>query len=126
MYVPPARLFAVISVACSTAGLFSGSAASGQRGAAPVAAASEWPTYGHDAGGKRYSPLTQITPANASQLKVVWVYHMKPVATVTATSGGSDGPASQGRGRGPVGGSGGFAAGETTPIVINGVMYVST
>ena len=29
-------------------------------------------------GGTRYSPLTQITPANVSQLKVAWVYHMKP------------------------------------------------
>ena len=24
----------------------------------------EWPTYGHDPGGMRFSPLTQITPAN--------------------------------------------------------------
>ena len=24
----------------------------------------DWPTYGHDVGGMRYSPLTQITPAN--------------------------------------------------------------
>ena len=26
----------------------------------------EWPTYGHDAGGMRFSPLTQLTPANAA------------------------------------------------------------
>src|SRR5437764_15460186 len=42
----------------------------------------EWPTYGHDPGGMRFSPLTQITPANASQLKVAWVYHMRPAGTV--------------------------------------------
>ena len=42
----------------------------------------EWPTYGHDAGGMRFSPLTQITPANVSQLKVAWVYHMKPEGAV--------------------------------------------
>ena len=42
----------------------------------------EWPTYGHDPGGMRFSPLTQITPANVSQLKVAWVYHMKPAATL--------------------------------------------
>ena len=34
--------------------------------------------------GTRYSPLTQITPANVSQLKVAWVYHMKPAGTGTA------------------------------------------
>ena len=38
----------------------------------------EWPTYGHDPGGMRFSPLTQITPANVDRLKVAWVYHMKP------------------------------------------------
>jgi quinoprotein glucose dehydrogenase len=38
----------------------------------------EWPTYGHDSGGMRFSPLTQITPANAARLKVAWVYHMRP------------------------------------------------
>jgi quinoprotein glucose dehydrogenase len=30
----------------------------------------EWPTYGHDPGGMRFSPLKQITPANVDQLKV--------------------------------------------------------
>ena len=24
----------------------------------------DWPMYGHDVGGMRYSPLTQITPAS--------------------------------------------------------------
>ncbi len=38
----------------------------------------DWPTYGHDAGGMRFSPLTQLTSKNVSQLKVAWVYHMKP------------------------------------------------
>jgi len=42
------------------------------------AASTEWPTYGHDAGGMRYSPLTTITPANVSQLVVAWSYHLKP------------------------------------------------
>jgi glucose dehydrogenase len=31
-------------------------------------AGSDWPTYGHDAGGARYSPLTQITPENVNLL----------------------------------------------------------
>jgi quinoprotein glucose dehydrogenase len=66
----------------------------------------EWPFYGHDAGGMRYSPLTQITPANVSKLKVAWVYHTGDV---------SDG--SGGRRRS------GF---ETTPLVIDGTLYLTT
>ncbi len=49
--------------------------------AAPVGSAlaqNDWPTFGHDPGGERFSPLKQITPANAPDLKVAWVYHMKP------------------------------------------------
>src|SRR5213593_758055 len=38
----------------------------------------EWPTYGHDLGGMRFSPLKQITPANVVRLQRAWVYHMKP------------------------------------------------
>src|SRR5436309_1709933 len=69
----------------------------------------EWTTYGHDPGGMRFSPLKEITPSNVSQLKVAWVYHMKP----------ADGSQPSGRGRRGNGGTG-FAAGETTPLVING------
>ena len=35
--------------------------------------ANDWVSYGHDAGGGRFSPLTQITPDNVSQLEVAWV-----------------------------------------------------
>jgi quinoprotein glucose dehydrogenase len=38
----------------------------------------EWPNTGNDRGAQRYSPLTQITPANVNSLKVAWTYHMKP------------------------------------------------
>lgn len=34
-----------------------------------------WPDYGNDKGGSRYSPLTQITPANVQYLKKAWEYH---------------------------------------------------
>ncbi len=34
-----------------------------------------WDHFGSDAGGTRFSPLTQITPDNVDQLKVAWVYH---------------------------------------------------
>jgi quinoprotein glucose dehydrogenase len=40
--------------------------------AAPVPDGS-WPAYGGDAGGTRYSPLTQITPANVAELRVAWI-----------------------------------------------------
>ena len=43
----------------------------------------DWPMPGRDPGGTRYSPLTQITPANVSQLKVAWVYHMKPAGSTS-------------------------------------------
>jgi quinoprotein glucose dehydrogenase len=46
-------------------------------------AAGNWPMPGRDPGGTRYSPLTQVTPANVSQLKVAWVYHMKPPGTAS-------------------------------------------
>ena len=96
-----------------------------QRGNTRVPLAQEWPTYGHDPGGMRYSPVTQLTPANVGQLQVAWVYHMKPPApagTAPAADPGAGGPP-QGRGRGS---ASGFSSGETTPLVINGVMYVST
>src|SRR5271167_1869058 len=40
-------------------------------------AQTDWPTFGHDAGGRRFSPLTQITPKNVDRLKIAWVYHVK-------------------------------------------------
>ena len=46
--------------------------------AASAMCQTDWPTYGHDAGGSRFSPLTEITPQNVKDLKVAWVYHMKP------------------------------------------------
>ncbi len=42
---------------------------------APASAADVgWPAYGGDAGGTRYSPLTQITPANVAGLEVAWTF----------------------------------------------------
>src|SRR5947209_18079257 len=82
-------------------------------GGQTAAASKEWPTYGHDAGGMRFSPLTQITPANVSQLKVAWVYHMRPAGAVTTAGRGAAGvvpPDVAPAGRGP-----GGAEGETPP-----------
>src|SRR5262245_412564 len=37
----------------------------------PVA---DWPAYGADAGGRRWSPLTQVTPDNVGRLEVAWIH----------------------------------------------------
>ena len=109
-----------------------------QSGEGPASDASkEWPTYGHDSGGMRFSPLTEMTPANVSRLKVAWVYHMKPAGPVAAPvpegrgPGGAVGdtpdapvPPAPGRGRGR--GGAGFRPSGVTPLVINGTMYLST
>jgi glucose dehydrogenase len=63
-----------------------------------VAQTTGWPAYGHDPGGARYSPLTQINTRNVSTLRRAWTYH-------TGDSGGNF---------------------ETTPIVADHVMYFST
>lgn len=72
----------------------------------------DWPTYGHDPGASRFSPLTQITPANVGRLDVAWTYHMKPAPASPAQQAGRGGS--------------GFAASEVTPLVVDGVMYLST
>ena len=87
---------------------------------APAPFVTEWPTYGHDSGGQRFSPLTQLTPTNVDRLQVAWVYHMRPAASEAAAGT----PPTQGRGGGR--GGSGFASSETTPIVVDGVMYLST
>jgi quinoprotein glucose dehydrogenase len=71
---------------------------------ASASALEEWPTYGHDYGDTRYSPLKQITPTNVAQLKPVWTYHMRTADRASR----------------------GFAPSQNTPIVVKGVMYVST
>ncbi len=66
------------------------------RGAARTAAAfdPEWRWYGHDAGGARFSPLAQITPANVATLTRAWTFD-----------------------------TGGTAM-QATPLVVDDVMYV--
>jgi quinoprotein glucose dehydrogenase len=114
-----------------------------------VPAGTEWPTYGHDRGGQRFSPLTQITPQNVANLKPAWVYHMRPEGYVAPGRGGAaaapaggrgaappdqvaqqaaaeGAPPAAGRGGGRGGAGTGFSASEVTPLVINGVMYISS
>lgn len=108
----------------------------------PLPAAKEWPTYGHDPGGQRFSPLTELTPENVGQLKIAWTYHMRPAGF---TGGGGGFPTMEGRGPGGAAvdtpgtpeGSGraagrggrfgsGFRPSEDTPLVKHGIMYMAT
>ena len=73
----------------------------------PIAPSNEWPTYGHDSGGLRYSPLTQISPANVDA-----IVDRLDVSHAAAPAPGGE----------PFGASGS----EITPLVANGVMYIST
>ena len=115
----------MVGMAAAIALTLSGALAAQSGGAREAAASKEWPTYGHDPGGKRFSPLTELTPANVSGLEVAWVYHMKPPAPPpSSTATPPPTPPAGGRGRGR--GGSGFSASESTPLVINGVMYTST
>jgi quinoprotein glucose dehydrogenase len=104
--------------------------------------ANEWPTYGHDAAGTRFSPLKQITPANVGNLGVAWIYHLKPEGYVAPARGGRGGgpPGAPDGGRGGAPGAApdgvpggfpprvntGFQPGEVTPLVIDGIMYIAS
>jgi glucose dehydrogenase len=55
----------------------------------------DWRSYGRDPGAQRFSPLTQITPQNVNTLKPAWTFDT------------------------------GATAMQVTPLVIDGVMYVS-
>ena len=74
--------------------------------AASPSLAQEWRYYGGDAGGSKYSSLQQITRENVTKLKVAWVYRTGDV---------SDGSIYTVR-----------SAFEGTPLVVDGVMYLTT
>jgi quinoprotein glucose dehydrogenase len=67
----------------------------------PGSGPAEWLYYGGDQGGTKYSPLTDIGPANVQQLQVAWEW--KHWDTPPAP---------------------GFF--ESTPLMIDGVLYVTT
>jgi quinoprotein glucose dehydrogenase len=98
--------------------------------AMPALAAGEgtdWPTYGHDKGGMRFTPLADITPANVTKLAPAWTYHMKPAETAPAASSGAGESAQRAaEGVGARRPRTRFSQSEATPIVVGNVMYVST
>ena len=66
----------------------------------------EWPYYGHDSGGMRYSRLTQINRSNVAKLKIAWVYHTGDISDGTNYPRKSE-----------------F---ESTPVLVDGTLYVTT
>jgi quinoprotein glucose dehydrogenase len=74
----------------------------------------DWPMYGRDLAGTKFSPLKQVTADNVSRLQPAW--NLTLVERPAPVPG-------QGRGRGP-GGPEIPSNPEVTPIVVNGVMYL--
>jgi len=74
-----------------------------------AASAQEWRFYGGDAGGTRYSPIKQINSQNAKNLQRAWTYHMGEL-----DRGGNATDRHH------------IAPFESTPLVIDGLLYVST
>jgi len=65
----------------------------------------EWPAYGRDAGGERYSPLDDVNRTNVAALRVAWTFR----------TGDAYQPP---RGR--------PTAFEATPLYVDGTLYLST
>ena len=71
----------------------------------PGADDSDWPSYGHDSGGQRFSPLTQINPSNVSGLKPAWTFRTGDAYQPEHSKA---------------------TAFEATPLYIEGRLYLST
>jgi quinoprotein glucose dehydrogenase len=84
-------------------------ACSGEEPAAPSGrgVAAGWPEYGGDAGGRRYTPLADVTPENVGRLRVAWTHRT------------GDGPTSRGEHASTL-------ASEVTPILVEGKLVLCT
>lgn len=91
---------AVISIS------FGVSATSWARNWRQAAAETDWPTYGNDSGGSRYSAAAQINRNNVNDLKVAWTYR----------TGANEAQTKLIR----------KAAFEATPILVDGKLFLST
>jgi quinoprotein glucose dehydrogenase len=59
----------------------------------------DWPSFTRDLGGTRFSPLKQINTGNVSKLAAAWSFRLRPEG-------------------------GGMIVSGTTPIVVDGVLYL--
>ena len=96
-------LLRIIWIALLTIG-FSASSALAQHGAP----GGEWPTYGGDKGSTKYAPLSQINENNVSKLEVAWQWSSPENERISGNP------------------RMGTIAYESTPIVVDGVMYTSS
>jgi len=98
-----ARFLFVAATGLACAGLHG----TGAQSSNPAGATNDdWAYYGHDAGGTRFSPLTQINRDNVAKLKIAWVFHTGDI------SDGSGRPKRSGL--------------ETTPLLVDGTLYLTT
>lgn len=67
----------------------------------------DWPVYGRDAGGSRYSPLAEIDRKNVTRLQVAWTFHTGDMYD-------------------PKGKGGKRSAFETTPLFVDNTLYITT
>jgi quinoprotein glucose dehydrogenase len=67
---------------------------------------SEWPNYGNDAGGERYSTASQIKRGNIGHLRVAWTYRTGAIEVPRELNQ--------------------KAAFEATPILVDGKLFLST
>ena len=79
--------------------------------AAAFAGEIDWPYYGADQGGTRYTPADQLHRDNFDQLRVIWRYR-PPDQQLYETAGPN-----------PVGRSLRFDNNRGTPLAVNGVLY---
>ncbi|NDJ10594.1 MAG: hypothetical protein EBY17_05305, partial [Acidobacteriia bacterium] len=79
-----------------------------------LCAQTDWPTYGHDPGNQRHSPLKQITAGNVSKLTRAWTYHLTVEAPTGAAPVQGEVPVAGGRGPAGRAGRGGGGRGRTS------------
>jgi len=71
----------------------------------------DWPAYGREEGGRRYSPLTQIDTKNVARLKLAWQYSIDKGSANGADAGGA--PRA-------------IPRTEAVPIVVGNVLFTPT
>ena len=71
---------------------------------AQTSSSGDWPSYGRDRGGERFSPLEGIHRKNVARLQVAWEYSTGEAGVKTGNS----------------------TSFEATPLVSNGIMYLGT
>src|SRR5882672_4864251 len=76
---------AIVAIVCAGVAAF----------AAVINDVNDWPMHDHDPGGRRFSPLKQITPANVAKLQPAWTFDTGAMGI------------------------------QVTPLVVGGIMYVS-